>query len=131
MSPFITIATVLRARDSSSLTLPMCVMNTINGTFWLVYGLVISDAFIWAAYGSGAVLGAIQLALRLLLPQKAARRCACVRETFDESMCSGLTHVRVVRRSHPYVRVITVQLTLSLDAGQHEAPSPRLQSSVH
>jgi solute carrier family 50 (sugar transporter) len=71
---------VLRNRDSSSLTLPMCIMNTANGTLWLIYGLVLSDPFIWVPHGSGALLGVLQTVLRRVFPQAAAKRCAMVAE---------------------------------------------------
>lgn len=79
LAPLSTIALVLRKRDSSSLTLPMCIMNTVNGTLWLIYGLVISDPFIWVPHGSGAVLGALQTALRLIFPQRESERCERLR----------------------------------------------------
>ena len=75
LAPLSTIVHVLRFRDSSSLTLPLCIMNTVNGTLWLIYGLVLSDPFIWVPHGSGAILGALQTALRCLFPQRGAARC--------------------------------------------------------
>jgi uncharacterized protein with PQ loop repeat len=75
-SPLSTLADVLRHRDSSSLTLPMSVMNVVNGLLWLVYGLVRSDAFIWLPNGVGACLGAVQVFLCCIFPRRQTQASA-------------------------------------------------------
>jgi solute carrier family 50 (sugar transporter) len=70
LSPLSTLADVLKHRDSSSLTLPLCMMNIVNGTLWLVYGLVLSDAFIWVPNGVGALLGMLSTALCCIFPRR-------------------------------------------------------------
>jgi hypothetical protein len=55
-------------------------MNTLNGTLWFIYGLVLSDPFIWVPNGAGAALGVLQTSLRLLIPRKdmaCAPACRC------------------------------------------------------
>lgn len=47
LSPLSTALHVVRHRDSTSLTLPLCIMNAVNGAFWTAYGLILSDAFVW------------------------------------------------------------------------------------
>ena len=39
-APLSTLRQVLVSRDSASFYWPLCVMNSINGTLWMVYGLV-------------------------------------------------------------------------------------------
>jgi solute carrier family 50 protein (sugar transporter) len=39
-SPLTTLATVLSTRDASSLHLPLCATNALNGSLWFAYGLV-------------------------------------------------------------------------------------------
>jgi hypothetical protein len=39
-APLSTLRQVLVLRDSASFYWPLCVMNSINGTLWMVYGLV-------------------------------------------------------------------------------------------
>jgi uncharacterized protein with PQ loop repeat len=76
MSPLATLALVLRTRNSSSLTLPLCVMNTVNGCLWLTYGLVLADPFMWVPNGVGAGLGLIQTALCIIFPRQEIHLCA-------------------------------------------------------
>jgi solute carrier family 50 (sugar transporter) len=50
-SPLSTIFTVLRERNSSSIHIPTMITNTLNGTFWLVYGFAVMDFFIFVPNG--------------------------------------------------------------------------------
>lgn len=50
-APLSTIFTVIKTRSSASLHLPLCIMNTINGVLWLIYGLALKDYFIWVPNG--------------------------------------------------------------------------------
>jgi solute carrier family 50 (sugar transporter) len=97
ISPLTTLAQVLRKRDSSSLTLPMCIMNTVNGTLWLVYGLVLSDAFIWVPHGSGAILGALQTLLCIVFPRRVQEPAKCAPRSATASMAYAV-HPAVLSR---------------------------------
>jgi hypothetical protein len=72
-SPLSTLGHVLQHWDSSSLQLPMCIMNMFHGTLWWIYGLVIADAFVWIPSAAGALLGLLQTTLRLCIPRKDAQ----------------------------------------------------------
>lgn len=76
LSPLSTMGNVLRYRDSSSLVFPLSVMNIVNGTTWAVYGLVLTDPFIWVPNMVGAFLGALQVALCCIFPRRSGHRCA-------------------------------------------------------
>lgn len=84
LSPLATLLTVLRRRDSASLVLPLCIMNILNGALWGTYGLVRSDAFLWAPNLFGACLGVLQTVLRLSFPQRtpAYQATMCVPPSF-------------------------------------------------
>ena len=64
---------VVRTRSSASLNLPLSVMNVINGTLWLVYGLAITDLFIAVPNGVGAALGVVYCLLLWAYPSKTAK----------------------------------------------------------
>ena len=70
-SPLSTVANIIKTKDSSSLTLPLCVMNIVNGTLWLMYGLAVGDYFIWVPNGIGALLGAFQTSLCFIYTKRA------------------------------------------------------------
>lgn len=61
---------VLRTRDSSTLLLPLAIMNTVNGTLWTAYGFAISDYFIMAPNAFGALCGVVQILLCFIFPKK-------------------------------------------------------------
>lgn len=69
-SPLTTIFAVIKNRDRSSLVPALCVMNTVNGTFWFIYGLAIVDWFIIVPNGAGVVLGAFMTTLCLMFPNR-------------------------------------------------------------
>ncbi|KAG7351533.1 sugar efflux transporter [Nitzschia inconspicua] len=69
-APLSTIWTVLKQRNTASIHIPTMVTNTLNGSFWLAYGLAVSDAFIYVPNGLGAALGAIQVVLLILFPRQ-------------------------------------------------------------
>ena len=74
VAPLTTLAQVVRTRDSSSLHPPLCVMNLINGTTWGSYGyFAISDPYLAAPNGIGALLGIVQCMLCVCLPRVAER----------------------------------------------------------
>lgn len=94
-APLSTMLHVLRSRDSASLVLPLCVMNTINGVLWLIYGMVLSDPFIWVPNGAGTALGGLQIGLRLLIPRKDLK---CASTLFPLRIYSGFFS-RCVRKA--------------------------------
>jgi solute carrier family 50 protein (sugar transporter) len=70
-APLSTIFTVMKTRDSSSIHKWTMLMNTANATFWTAFGFGASDYFIMVPNGIGAILGGIQMMLRVLVPNKA------------------------------------------------------------
>ncbi|KAL4452035.1 hypothetical protein ABPG75_007697 [Micractinium tetrahymenae] len=73
-SPLSTCLEVLRTRCSASLNLPLSVMNVINGTLWVIYGIAIKDLFLAVPNGIGAVLGLVYCALLLTFPRKSSAK---------------------------------------------------------
>jgi len=71
-APLSTIWSVFRTGSSSSIHLPTMVTNTLNGVFWCAYGFAVMDLFILIPNGLGALLGFVQLCLRLAFPQVSA-----------------------------------------------------------
>jgi solute carrier family 50 protein (sugar transporter) len=65
-APLSTIHTVLKDRNSSSIHVPTMITNTLNGTFWSIYGFAVSDMFIAIPNGLGALFGGIQIVLCVL-----------------------------------------------------------------
>lgn len=83
-SPLSTIVTVCTERDSSSIHVPTMVTNTACSFFWCLYGLAISDYFIFFPNLVGVVLGFIQAILRLMFSRSEA--------DLDELSTSELCH---------------------------------------
>lgn len=69
-APLSTILTVLRTKTSSSIHIPTMVTNTLNGTFWFIYGLAVLDLFVAVPNGIGALLGVIQIVLCAIFPRR-------------------------------------------------------------
>jgi hypothetical protein len=69
-APLTTVKEVILTRNSKSLYLPLAVANTVNGTAWFVYGVALSDPYLMAPNGVGALLGALQLVLIFAFPSK-------------------------------------------------------------
>lgn len=69
-APLSTIFTVLKTRDSSSIHRWTMLMNTANACFWTAFGFGIMDWFIIVPNGLGAILGFIQMFLRLVVPNR-------------------------------------------------------------
>jgi len=98
-APLSTIFHVLRVRDSSSIHLRTMVLNTVNSTFWFLYGISLFDPFIFVSNGAGVVFGVAQVVLYAFFPhgqQGTTHRCD---ETAVESLSSdealrheGLSH---------------------------------------
>lgn len=69
-APLSTMADVIKKRDSSSILLPLTLMNTLNACLWTTYGLAIGDAYVFVPNGIGALLSVAQLSLCFLYPAK-------------------------------------------------------------
>jgi len=69
-SPLTTMSQVIKEKSSASLNWPVSMMNVLNGTLWLFYGLAIKDLFISIPNTIGAVLGLLQLSLVAIYPSK-------------------------------------------------------------
>ena len=68
VSPLSAMAQVIRDKDSRWLYWPLAVTVVFNGLCWGVYGLVLSDAFIYAPNFVGAALGLVQVFLISVFP---------------------------------------------------------------
>lgn len=69
-APLSTIFVVLKTKDSSSIHRWTMLMNTANATFWTAFGFGASDYFIMIPNGIGAVLGAVQMILCFIVPNR-------------------------------------------------------------
>ena len=69
-APLSTIYTVVTSRDSSSIHRPTMVLNTICAVFWTAFGFGVMDWFIIVPNGLGAILGFVQMMLRLVVPSR-------------------------------------------------------------
>ena len=67
-APLSMIVTVLKTRDSSSIHRWTMLMNTANAIFWTAFGFGVMDWYILVPNGIGAILGFIQMFLRLVMP---------------------------------------------------------------
>ena len=74
-APLSTMFRVIKRRDSSSLHLPMGIMNLINGSLWVAYGIAIDDMFVAVPNGIGAGFAVVILLLIWIFPSKRPRRC--------------------------------------------------------
>jgi solute carrier family 50 protein (sugar transporter) len=68
-APLSTILKILRDRNTASLHIPTMILNTLNGIFWMVYGIAVNDYFIYAPNGLGAGMGGIQIVLSFIFPK--------------------------------------------------------------
>ena len=68
-APLSTIFIVLRTRNSSTIHLGTMVLNILNTTFWLLYGLSIMDPYICIPNGLGLLLGIAQGVLCMFFPR--------------------------------------------------------------
>ena len=67
-APLSTIYTVIKQKDSSSIHRPTMIMNTSNAVFWAAFGIGVMDWIIVVPGSIGAILGFIQIFLRLVVP---------------------------------------------------------------
>lgn len=69
-APLSTIYTVLSLRNSNSIHRPTMLLNTANAVFWTAFGIGTLDWFIIVPNGLGAILGFVQMILRLIVPSR-------------------------------------------------------------
>ena len=69
-APLSTIWTVLRQQSSASIHVPTMLTNTANGAFWCAYGLAVWDLFLVIPNGLGALLGVLQIFLKVTFPHR-------------------------------------------------------------
>jgi uncharacterized protein with PQ loop repeat len=68
-APLSTVLRILRDRTTNSLHIPTMILNTLNGTFWMCYGIAVDDYFVYAPNGIGACLGGVQIVLSFIFPR--------------------------------------------------------------
>jgi solute carrier family 50 protein (sugar transporter) len=62
-SPMQTMKLVLRTKSAASLPATMCCVNLVNGSLWVVYGILANDMFVLTPNALGVVLSVVQVAL--------------------------------------------------------------------
>ncbi|KAG7396542.1 hypothetical protein PHYBOEH_002154 [Phytophthora boehmeriae] len=62
-APLQTMTLVLRTKSAASLPVMMCSVNLVNGSLWVLYGMLANDMFVLTPNGLGVALSAIQVAL--------------------------------------------------------------------
>ena len=62
-APLSTLLQVVRTKSAATLHWPSCLMNLINGTCWVAYGIAIKDYFIACPNAAGMILSLIQMTL--------------------------------------------------------------------
>jgi len=88
-APLSTIYTVLRTQSSATIHGTTASMMTVNGTFWVVYGIAVLDFFVAIPNGIGALLGLILMLLRLAFPSGKASETVVEHQDKDESQTSA------------------------------------------
>lgn len=71
-SPLFQLSEVMRTQSTECLPFPMILMGTISAFMWLLYGIILSDAFIQIQNLVGLLLSVTQLSLFLIYPSKPA-----------------------------------------------------------
>ena len=86
-APLSTIYTVIKQKDSSSIHRPTMIMNTSNAVFWAAFCIGVMDWIIVVPGSIGAILGFIQIFLRLVVPSSStfATSSNAIETTADES----------------------------------------------
>lgn len=69
-APLSSIAVVLRLRSSQPIHRKTLLLNTLNASFWCIYGISIHDYFILLPNLAGLSLGLIQVLLCVIFPQE-------------------------------------------------------------
>lgn len=68
-APLEAMSRVIRTRSSEAIHFPTMVMNWVNTTFWMAYGVARMDPIIYAPNGIGLVLGVAQGVLVCIYPR--------------------------------------------------------------
>lgn len=72
-SPLSTIRTVIATKNSISILGSLTAAQVTNTLLWSIYGLAVSDLFVWGPNAIGLGLGLIQLVLKIIFPSKQTR----------------------------------------------------------
>jgi solute carrier family 50 protein (sugar transporter) len=62
-SPLQTMKLVLKTKSAASLPATMCCVNLVNGSLWVLYGILAADMFVLSPNALGVALSAVQVAL--------------------------------------------------------------------
>uniref|UniRef100_H3GDC8 Sugar transporter SWEET1 n=1 Tax=Phytophthora ramorum TaxID=164328 RepID=H3GDC8_PHYRM len=62
-SPLQTMTLVLRTKSAASLPATMCCVNLVNGSLWVLYGILADDMFVLSPNALGVALSVVQVAL--------------------------------------------------------------------
>ncbi|KAJ3044804.1 hypothetical protein HDV00_000681 [Rhizophlyctis rosea] len=65
-SPLLTLYTVVKQRNSETISYPLAIASLVNGALWFVYGLAVGDYFVWVPNGIGAILAVVQIVLKVV-----------------------------------------------------------------
>lgn len=86
-APLSTMKTVIRTKSAATISAPLCIANLVNCAVWIIYGIGLTDPFIYVPNGVGFTLNAIQFILilrydgfRSLIP------CCKRREAGDDTL---------------------------------------------
>lgn len=71
-APLLTVREVLATKNTAVMPFSLIVAGFVNCLLWLLYGLILEDAFVIAPNLVNLFLGALQLALFAVFPQSAA-----------------------------------------------------------
>ena len=91
-APLSTIYTVIKERDSSSIHRPTMIMNTCTAAFLTAFGFGVKDLIIIIPNGIGAILGFIQIFLRLVVPARSSTRTEAT--TSDQSIAKRVDETK-------------------------------------
>jgi uncharacterized protein with PQ loop repeat len=71
-APLATMLQVIKTKDSSSLYLPMILINCTNGLLWSSYGFIaLHDINVYGPNVIGVILSSIQILMTFIFPKKA------------------------------------------------------------
>lgn len=68
ISPLATVRRVLQTKNSASIPLALCFAGLMENLFWLLYGLLKKDVFMWAITASCALFALLQVLLCFVFP---------------------------------------------------------------
>jgi len=67
-SPLSTLVSVVRSKDSSSISRPFCVVQSLNCVVWLMYGFLTADAYITVPNVFGLLTAFLQAVVIMMFP---------------------------------------------------------------